>query len=572
MGFMANLLTLRSIPSIAFVSVVFLALYKYIIYPLFLSPLSKLPNAHPTAPISPAWILYCRWSGRENRSIQAAHAKYGPVVRLGPNEISVNSVEDGIRPVYSGGFEKHAWYPNVFSNYSKRNMFAMMESKPHSNRKRMLSNIYAKSTLSNSTHLHALSEILLYERFFPIFQNLAANSTPVDMFDLLNGVTMDFITGYLFGLSASTNFMQNPDKRHRCMEMFHHRGTNLFWPQELPKFTRFLGRLGIHMQNQKTLRMANREIEQFNIDMCDAADRALESNKQDIEKSAADEPVVYAQLKTAMSKQRIKESGELTEKDFADQRLQIASELLDHLAAGHETSAIALTYTMWELSQRPALQSKLRAELLTLSPNLVLSHPSDPSHPPSPSSSSSSPARPIPSFKDLDTLPLLHAILYETLRLHPSIPGPQPRVTPPSGTSLGGYAAIPGGVRVSAQPYSLHRCENVFPEPEKWLPERWMEAPDFERSEKKGIEEDGDEEAGEKVSIREKEKYFWAFGSGGRMCVGSNFAIHEMKLVLASVYSNYTTTIVDDTGIEQGDGYTTGPVGGKLVLKFDAVV
>src|SRR5271170_6852097 len=48
----------------------------------------------------------------------------------------------------------------------------------------------------------------------------------------------------------------------------------------------------------------------------------------------------------------------------------IASEMLDHILAGHETTAITLTDVMYELSRQPSLQSKLRAEVRTLSPRL----------------------------------------------------------------------------------------------------------------------------------------------------------------------------------------------------------
>ena len=45
----------------------------------------------------------------------------------------------------------------------------------------------------------------------------------------------------------------------------------------------------------------------------------------------------------------------------------------------------------------------------------------------------------------------------------------------------------------------------------------------------------------------------------------------EMKVLLAAIYTNYTTSVVDDKGIEQEDAYTAGPVGNKLVLKFARV-
>lgn len=101
---------------VALVSLGLFVLYRVIIHPAFISPLSKIPNAHWTAPVSPVWILWKRYTSQNNRTIQAAHEKHGPIVRLSPNEISINCVENGIKWVYTGGFEKHDWYPLGFGS------------------------------------------------------------------------------------------------------------------------------------------------------------------------------------------------------------------------------------------------------------------------------------------------------------------------------------------------------------------------------------------------------------------------------------------------------------------------
>ncbi len=97
--------------------IVFAALYKYIVYPVFLSPLAKIPNAHSTSSVSSAWILWIRLRGKNNVTTYKAHRKHGPIVRLAPNEVSINCVDGGIRTVYSGGMEKHQWYPDQFASY-----------------------------------------------------------------------------------------------------------------------------------------------------------------------------------------------------------------------------------------------------------------------------------------------------------------------------------------------------------------------------------------------------------------------------------------------------------------------
>lgn len=109
-------MTLSPLTAAAVVALGLLLLYKLIIYPAFISPLSKIPNAHWTASISPVWMLWKRFRSQNNRTIQAVHEKYGPIVRLSPSEISINCVENGIKSVYTGGFEKHEWYPRVFGS------------------------------------------------------------------------------------------------------------------------------------------------------------------------------------------------------------------------------------------------------------------------------------------------------------------------------------------------------------------------------------------------------------------------------------------------------------------------
>jgi hypothetical protein len=106
---------LYSIPALVVATLVPLAIYKLVLYPAFISPLAKVPNAHWSAPFSPLWILWTRFRCRENRKLHAAHLKSGPVIRLAPNELSINDVS-GLRTVYAGGFEKGQWY-SIFDNY-----------------------------------------------------------------------------------------------------------------------------------------------------------------------------------------------------------------------------------------------------------------------------------------------------------------------------------------------------------------------------------------------------------------------------------------------------------------------
>ncbi|KAB8206951.1 cytochrome P450 [Aspergillus parasiticus] len=504
-------------------------LYKCVVYPVFLSPLSKIPNAHWTVPISPAWMLWKRFRSQNNRTIQAAHERLGPIVRLSPSEISINCVEGGIKTVYTGGFEKHEWYPRVFGSLGTVSMFTMISSKPHSVRKRMLSNIYSKSYLQSSPHMRLISESILFDRLLPIIQEAVSSDASIEVHDLNQGLTIDFVSAYLFGLANGTNWLQDAPFRHRMLHYYQGRKPYEFYHQEVPNLVSWTKSLGIRLI-PRWCDEANEILDAWCLDLCDKAEQCLQSTEASVE------PVVYKQLQQAMTKQSSQKGD--TDESLKQQRLDIACELYDQLTAGFETSAVALTYLLWELSRHPDVQEELRTELLTLEPKILYPR--------------SSASRGLPQAKAVDSLPLLEAIVTETLRLHAPIPGIQPRVTPYPSCTLAGYSNIPANIRVNAQAYSLHRNPDVYPDPETWQPKRWL----------KGVNSDSD--------LEERRRWFWAFGSGGRMCVGSNLALQEIKLVTAAIYSNYRTSIVDDDNIEPIDAYTVKPRGDKLVLRFEA--
>ena len=110
-------ITLHNIPFVCIILLTASALYRYLVFPIFLSRLSKIPAAHPICHVTSLWLYYIRWADIENRTIQRLHEEKGPILRLGPNELSVNCYEEGIKTIYGGGFEKTEFYPRRFANY-----------------------------------------------------------------------------------------------------------------------------------------------------------------------------------------------------------------------------------------------------------------------------------------------------------------------------------------------------------------------------------------------------------------------------------------------------------------------
>jgi cytochrome P450 len=144
------------------------------------------------------------------------------------------------------------------------------------------------------------------------------------------------------------------------------------------------------------------------------------------------------------------------------------------LAAGHETTATALAFAFDLLLHHPQELARLQEE--------VEAGESD---------------------------EYLEAVIKETLRLRPVLPGVVRKLTRP--IDLNGYQ-IPAGTRLAPNIYLTHRLPGVYPEPERFRPERFIETP-----------------AG---------TYTWIpFGGGIRRCLGASFALFEMKVVIPAVLS-----------------------------------
>jgi cytochrome P450 len=303
--------------------------------------------------------------------------------------------------------------------------------------------------------------------------------------------TMDLISAYVFGVRNSTNFIQDKAYRSHWLQLYLSRHHHHFWPQELPGLTSFCAKLGFRLYPSYVDR-ATDEIGEWHKAICDKTERLLEDEPGQ-EDLPVDEAVVFKAIHAGIDKEEETEGQEsvLYSTSIQQRSLAVASEILDHVLAGHETAGIALTYLAWRLSLLPDVQAQLREELGSIEPS---------------TRTGSHEGHQLPDPKALDKLPILNAVVMETLRLHAPIPGPQPRLTPYPGCEIGGYE-IPGGVRIACLAYSLHMDERVYPDAGTWDHTRWLER-------------DADDE-----TTKQMHRHFWAFGSGGRMCIGSNFAI-----------------------------------------------
>lgn len=196
--------------------------------------------------------------------------------------------------------------------------------------------------------------------------------------------------------------------------------------------------------------------------------------------------------------------------------VELRDELITLLLAGHETTATAITWAIYWIHYLPSVKAKLLAELESLGEQ--------------------------PDLGAITRLPYLNAVCCETLRIYPIALITSPRILKTQ-FELGGYQFEPEAILVPCI-YLVHQRPDLYPDPKIFKPERFLE--------------------------RQFSPYeYLPFGGSNRRCIGSAFALYEMKLVLATLLTRYELLLAESKPVVPiRRGVTTAPKGGiKLISK-----
>ncbi len=195
---------------------------------------------------------------------------------------------------------------------------------------------------------------------------------------------------------------------------------------------------------------------------------------------------------------------------------QLRDEAMTIYAAGHETSANALSWSLYLLAQHPDILKRLREEIAQ-----VLGDRS-------------------PSFEDLRNLQYTKQVIEESMRLYPPAwtVGREALVE----DEIAGQA-IPKKAILFMSIYALHRHPDLWENPDQFDPDRF--APDL---------------------AKERSRWHYLpFGAGPRMCIGNNFAMMEMQILLAMLVRQFDFSLLPGFKAEMQPLITLKPKHGILM-------
>ncbi|WP_017930953.1 cytochrome P450 [Robiginitomaculum antarcticum] len=170
--------------------------------------------------------------------------------------------------------------------------------------------------------------------------------------------------------------------------------------------------------------------------------------------------------------------------------------LIGFFIAGHETTALTLTWALYLMAMDKGAQTRVRAEARAVGIDKI-------------------------SFETLDQLPFTRAVIDETMRLFP--PAPIINRECHEACEVLGRAINPGDILLLC-PYIMHRRDALWENALAFDPDRFIRNPD----------------------LRSKAAPFMPFGAGPRVCVGASFALMESVMGLASLMAEYDITVADD--------------------------
>ncbi|KAI1325887.1 benzoate 4-monooxygenase cytochrome P450 [Xylariaceae sp. FL0255] len=397
--------------------------FVHIIWNLFFHPLARFPGPK-FAAISNIPYSYWFLGGRQPHRVLELHLKYGPVVRLAPNELSFNSAASwkdiyGTRPNHQPFIKSDFYDGGSFASRGVHSIVSVRDPAVHAEMRRYLSPAFADRALNEQESLISQS----IDKFVQLL------GTRPDGYDICRGyemLTFDIIGDLAFGESFGAIESPAPHPWISVILGALTQGALVDVLKRFPTVGRILKVLFY------------RHIRRLTKDTSRNEDIAIDFIKQRLDRHLPRKDFITYLMQ------------DNDEKSVST--LQLAAHASDFVIAGSETTATALATITYYLQRTPIVFEKLREEITA-------------------------------NFKSYDEidgrstqrLKYLKAVILEGMRIYPPLPFALPRVVPPGGDTVDGHF-LPANTIVSTNPYASSMDPKNFPQPDKFIPERWLES------------------------------------------------------------------------------------------------
>jgi cytochrome P450 len=478
-------------------AVVISTLIYHVVSLRYLHPLSKYPGPL-FASISGWWRIYHEVKGDLPQIIHSLHQKYGPFIRVAPNEIDTIS-PDFVDVILKGGrkFAKSDYYDG--SGGIKPNVFSTRDEAFHALRRRQMSYGFSSASFARMEGLFDRNVEIMIRKL----NGYAKTGEAVNLSNVLKFYSQD-VNGELsfskqYGLQERDDITQLPP-----MSLYQAVAKCYGY---VPGLRGFMTKYGSHVPYISSILRSRMLLigDAFAVAGAEFKRRQV----QHLEKTFDTEDEGRINLLTSLATAKDPDTGE--ELSVMD----IAGEAMTFVVAGSHSTATAIIFYFIVLLTNPSIMKKVQEEIAASVPLPPAAEDAGTFDP--------------PEYAGLESkLPYCSAVLKEVFRLFPTVNHPFGRVVPIGiRTSINDNELIPGSI-ISGIPYALHRNPEIWGNDAELIrPERWLT----------------------KV-YQGKEKYLIHFGSGHRACIGRNEALISIWKAIVGILQRFDIQAVDMYGAE----------------------
>ncbi|KAK3391298.1 cytochrome P450 [Podospora didyma] len=456
------------------------------LYKRYASPLRKYPGPF-LASFSRLWMFWSTWSGQTHLDHIALHKKYGPIVRITPNELSLASPE-AARTLLSAGkrFFKTPFY-GVFPPPENPDIFTETREDVHAQKKRVANVPYSMAAMQQlSPFIDDTIDVLMRK----INEHIEANAGVFDLGDYLHYFAFDVLGEVAF--SRNFGFLREGRDVDNAIKTIDKSQTYNGIVGQIPELDKVLRRNPLWQfvpwlstKNALITRMALEEMDQRRPFVKDSAGLLRSGDgRQDLMSS-----LIVGHLKDP---QRFREGDVFAVAHGA-------------IFAGSDSTASTMQSFFWHtLASSPAYKNITREIEQAVETGVI-------------------PAEGNITWNQSQNLPYFQACLKEAMRVRPAVGLNISRLVPPEGATLDGIF-FPGGTSLAVNGWVLHLDKDVFgQDSDVFRPERWLE----------------DEEKSKRM-----ERYMFQFGGGSHLCIGRNLALLEINKVVPRLLRDYRFELV----------------------------